>query len=155
MIVSINTFYLICVIFAVLCAVPALYTRFIEKKGDERDWSYLFVILLLPLNWCTPAIFTITSCDEYTKDVLLFPTPNYSLGNHAYIVNQTDTSLYLEHIVYGVVSARRIKDNVIIEPETIYRHREVKIEYILKDAPENIQTNNNNGSVHCRLSCLP
>ena len=154
MIISIYTYYAICAVFVLLCAIPALYTRFVKKKGNDKDWTYLLVILLVPLNWYTPAIFTVTGCEEYTKEVLLFPTSNYSLGEHAYVVNQTGGSLYLEYIVYGNVRADKILDNVIIEPETTYQHTRVTIEYVLEEAPESINSKSD-GSVHCRLSCLP
>ena len=153
MIISIYTYYVICAIFVLLCAIPALYTRYIKKKGNDKDWTYLLVVLLVPLNWYTPAIFTITSCEEYTKEVLLFPTSDYSLGEHAYVINQTDGDLFLKYIVYGNVSADKIHDDVIIKPGTTHQHTRVTIEHVLEEAPESISTKSD-GSVSCRLSCL-
>ena len=152
MIISIHTYYIICAVFALICAIPALYTRFVKKKGNDKDWTYLLVVLLVPLNWYTPAIFTVTSCEEYTKEVLLFPTSEYSLGEHAYVVNQTEHSLYLEYIVYGNVRSDKVGDDVIIAPGTTHQHPRVTIEYVLEEAPESVQTKSD-GAINCRLSC--
>ena len=151
MIISINTYLIFCGAFALLCFLPALYTRFVKKQGNKMDWTYMMVILLVPINWYTPGILTITSCEEYTKEVLLFPKSEYSLGKHSYIVNETNESLYLDFIVYGKVD-KDIPKNAIINAGATYKAPIVSVGYVLTNPPERVRTKSS-GSVVSVLSC--
>ena len=153
MIVSSTTFAVIYSSLAAMCILPALYFRFIKKQGNSKDWLYALLILLLPINWFTPAIITVTSCNEYTKNVLLLPNSEFSSGMHSYIVNESDEPLYYENIVYGSVNPDRVPDDAIIMPQTSFKAEGVvTMDYILTEAPDQISTKGS-GAVRHRISC--
>jgi len=152
MIISFNTYLILCGAFALICFLPALYTRFVKKQGNKMDWTYILVLLLVPLNWYTPGILTITSCEEYTKEVLLFPSSEYSLGKHSYIINKTNESLYLDFIVYGNVDKNDVPEDATIAAGAIYKAPIVSVGYVLTDPPESVRTKSS-GSVISVLSC--
>ena len=152
MIITLNAYFIICGIFALVCALPALYTRFVKKQGNKMDWTYLLVFLLIPVNWYTPGILTVTSCDEYTKDVLMFPSSEYSLGKHCYIINKTDSKLYLNFIVYGDVDKDEIHEDAIIDAGTTYKAPIVSVNHVLTNPPESVRTKSD-GQVESVLLC--
>jgi len=153
MIVSSTTFAVIYSSLAAMCILPALYFRFIKKQGNSKDWLYALLLLLLPVNWFTPAIITVTSCNEYTKNVLLFPNSKFSSGMHSYIVNESDRPLYYESIVYGSVNSDRVSDDAIIMPQTTFKAEGVvTVNYILEGAPDEISSKGS-GAVRYRVSC--
>ena len=153
MIISSTTFAVIYSALAAMCILPPLYFRFIKKQGNGKDWFYALLLLLLPVNWFTPAIITITDCGEYTKRVLLLPNSKFSMGMHNYIVNESDVPLYYENIVYGSVNPDRVPDDAIIMPQTMFKAEGVvTMDYIFVEAPDEISTKGS-GAVRHRVSC--
>jgi len=144
---------MICGIFAILCIIPALYARLIKKQGNRLDFSILFIAILVPVNWYTPAVFHVTDCNQYTKDILLFPNSTYSLGRHNYIINDSNSDLLLEYIVYGNVKPEKVKDDTIIEPKETYQAPFIHLDYVFEQAPESINTKGD-GMVKTKLSCF-
>lgn len=152
MIVSLNTYYFICAIIVLLCLSPALYTRFVKKQGNKRDWSAVLILILLPINWFTPAVFTVESCGTYTKNILLLPSSDYSLGRHNYIENKSTNDLLLEYIAYGNVAEDEVGDNITIKAGDTKEVPEIHINYVFESAPESVKLKGK-GTVHTRLSC--
>lgn len=152
MIISLNTYYIFCGIVVAACILPYLYGRYILKQGDKFGWSWIPLVLLIPINWYTPAVYDVKGCDDYTKEILIFPTGDYSLGRHNYIINNGDTPLLLEYIVYGNVSDEDINEDEYIIPGQTLEAPFVHLNYVFEEAPESIKLKGK-GAVHSRLSC--
>ncbi len=154
MIVSINTYYIVCGIIVFLFAIPALYSRFIKKSGSKMDFIiFLGIVLLVPINWFTPAVFNVTSCDEYTKEIVLLPNSEYSLGRHNYIINNSSSALYLEYIVYGRVNPNEVEEDIVIKQGETYKAPFIHLDYPLEAAPSSVRMKGD-GMVKTRLSCI-
>lgn len=152
MIISSDAYTILVIAIVVASILPYLISKFIMKKGDKLGWTWICALLVFPINWYTPAVFDVTDCGIYTKDVLIFPKGDYSLGRHNYIVNNSDQELYLEYVVYGKVAPEDIDENVLIAPNTTYKAPFIHLNHVFEEAPNSIKLKGD-GSVRYRLSC--
>lgn len=153
MIISNTLFYVICGVIAVLILIPSIKKKFVSGS-DSFHWSVVFLAVLIPLFLFTPNIYTVTDCDNYTKEVLLLPKDDYQMGKHSYIVNNSDKGLYLAYIVYGTASTNN--DDIIIVPGASEECQE-PIDYVLEEAPLSISIDRKSkikGEVKSELSCF-
>lgn len=152
MIVSINTYYIICGIIVACGVLPTAYNHFISKRPNIFAYSWVLVLLTAPLNWFTPAVYNVTDCGEYTKNILLLPKGDYSLGRHNYIVNESENTLYFEYITYGKVSPDEVGEDQYIEAGETGEIPVVHINFLFRE-PDNSIRLKSDGAVRTRLSC--
>ncbi|MCD0489935.1 hypothetical protein LPB86_16960 [Pedobacter sp. MC2016-14] len=156
MIVSVQTYNILLLAILILIAIRPLYTRFIKKQGNKHDWMFALLILLLPINWYTPTFINVTSCNNFTKEVLIFPGQkegvNYSYGWSNYVVNNSPDNLVFEYIYYG--DNKREDDEVdeIIPPGKIAKVNEVKIDFVFEPQAESVSTKSR-GATKTSLYC--
>lgn len=156
MIVSLNTYLIIIGIFCLLIVIKPLYTRFIKKEESKNDAILLLLLLTIPINWFTPTILTITDCNNYRKEVVLFPTTKdgikISYGKASYIFNNTDRNLIFEYYYYGDNTPAAGEDNKVIEPKQHAKVNVVSIDYILSEPAESVSTKSS-GATKTVLRC--
>lgn len=156
MIVSVQTYNILLLAILILIAIRPLYTRFIKKQGNKHDWMFALLILLLPINWYTPTFINVISCNNFTKEVLIFPGQkegvNYSYGWSNYVVNKSPDNLVFEYIYYG--DNKREDDEVdeIIPPGQIAKVNEVKIDFVFEPQAESVSTKSR-GATKTSLYC--
>lgn len=151
MIVSLTVYYIICGLVVLLLLSPFFYFRFIKGIKKDRDFTALLALFIVPFNWVMPPVITVTDCENYTKDVVIFPTNGYSLGKHSYVVNNSTSNLYFEAIVYG--NDNPDVDDTIIKPGEIYDCPILHINYVLETPPSSVSIKGS-GTVHYHLSCM-
>lgn len=152
MVISSTIFYVTCGILAVLILIPSIRKKFMQG-GSNFHWSAVFLAIFIPIGLFTPYVYTVTNCDEYTTEILIFPTSEYKMGNHCYVSNKSDKGLYVQFIVYGTVSNDKINDNVIVTPGTIELIKDHSIDYKFTDAPSSISSKSG-GEIKSELSCF-
>lgn len=157
MIITFTTYYIIIgVVTALIFSVP-LYNRFVKGEGAGKDYFYFLALIWFPVNWYTPAIYTITDCDVYTKEILIFPktVQGYDLKNGwcNYIINKSQRRITLFDEVYGNVDEEDIARDVIIEPGTMYKAPFVHLDYIFQKPPNSVSTKKG-GDIKHRVACL-
>ncbi len=100
MIVSEKNFHIILIVLGICIIIKPLYSRLIRREGNRFDAMYLLLLLLLPVNWYTPKIITVTGCGQYTKEVALAPTTKdgvkISYGKKTHIFNNSNNPIYLD-----------------------------------------------------------
>lgn len=151
MIISLSAYYTICGLVAFAAIFPILYGR-MKKMGNKYDWTWIFILILIPINWFTPAIYEVEGCGNYTKKILIAPNEDYSLGEHNYIINNSDSDLFFEFIGYGNFNHDKIGDDVIIGMGTSYKAPIISIDYVFETAPKFVNTKKD-GEIRTRLSC--
>ena len=82
-----------------------------KVKEKELFWSIAFIstaIIVFWISWFTPTLYFITACNEYTKQVVLFPTiyqnNKLTYGNHIYINNTSKEIISIESSIYWNIS---------------------------------------------------
>lgn len=150
MIISETTYYIIVGMIVACGILPILYGR-ITKTG-RFQWTWVIILLTIPLNWYTPAIYDVTDCGVYTKKVLFLPTGEFSLGQHNYIINNSDEDLFFEYIVYGDATLDEDEFDMIIGPGATYEAPVITINYLFTDAPSSVRSKSS-GRTQYRLSC--
>lgn len=157
MIVSAQTYHIILIVLAVLICIPPLYTRFLKKKGSHLDWMYLLLLLLVPVNWYTPTVLTISDCNQYTKEVVLFPVTragiSFSNGRQNYIINTSKRNLKFEYLFYGDNRRKEGQADQLILPENVVIVNEVTISYVF-EKPESSVSTKSGGATKTALYCL-
>ncbi|EDM34961.1 hypothetical protein PBAL39_00475 [Pedobacter sp. BAL39] len=157
MIVAAQTFHIILIAIAVLICLKALYTRFITKQGNKDDWMVLLLLILVPINWYTPTVLTISDCNQYTKEVVLFPGQragiSYTYGRKNYIINQSKRNLKFEYLFYGDNRREEGQVDQLILPENVVIVNEVTISYLF-EAPEKSVSTKSSGATKTLLYCL-
>ena len=156
MIVSVQAYNIILIAISILIAIRPLYTRFIKKQGNKHDWMFALLILLLPINWYTPTFINVTSCNNFTKEVLIFPGQkdgvNYSYGRSNYVVNKSITNLVLEYVYYGDNKREGDEVDQIIPPGKIAKVNEVKIDFVFEAQAKSVSTKSS-GATKTSLYC--
>lgn len=150
MIISTTTYYIIVGLIIACGILPVLYGR-ITKTG-RFGWTWIIILFTIPLNWYTPTIYNVSDCDVYTKEVLFLPKGDFDMGQHNYIVNNSDKELFFEYIVYGSATLDEDEMDLIIEPGTTCEVPVISIDYLFKDAPESVSSKSA-GETKYRLSC--
>lgn len=156
MIISYLSYKILVIVLAILFVGPTVLKKFKKnKKTTFADFSFVLVLLLLPLNWYTPTIITVNSCDEYTKEVLILPKDGYSMGKCNYIVNNSDSDLALAHIAYQrVTRPDNTNEVVVIKPKETYTATNlVSIDYLFEDIPETVKSKSDE-TVKTALYCV-
>jgi len=154
MIISYTTYMVLVGIIAAIAIIPTLISK-IKKKGNKGFGSYSFILLviLLPINWYTPTILDVTDCGNYTKNILIFPKDGYSMGKYNYIVNNSKSALALDYIPYGNVKDEDIPESVLIRTGKNHQANIVKIDYLFEDIPSSIKLKSK-GAVRTALYCF-
>ena len=156
MIVSVQTYNILLIAISILIAIRPLYTRFIKKQGNKHDWMFALLVLLLPINWYTPTFINVTSCNNFTKEVLIFPGQkegvNYSYGWSNYVVNKSPDNLVFEYIYYGDNKREDDEIDKIIPPGQIAKVNEVKIDFVFEPQAESVSTKSR-GATKTSLYC--
>lgn len=157
MLISVTT-YTAFIFFILGCAfLPFFY--FLVKEKKKKFWSFLILLILVPIDMYTPAVTLVDDCGKYTSKVMIFPTGEFERGNHGYIVNNSESALFLETIVYSEEGAdikaaeERIVFAIIAPGETYQTYFGGRPDYIFEDAPESIQMKKGTEKVTYRLSC--
>ncbi|SOD18366.1 hypothetical protein [Pedobacter xixiisoli] len=157
MIVSAQTYNIILIGIVVLVALRPLYTRLIKKEGSKHDWMFALLLLLLPTNWYTPTFITVTSCNTFTKEVLIFPTQkdgvSYSYGWCNYVINKAQQPLAFEYVYYGDNQPEEDEKNQVIQPNGIGKVDEVVIDFIFEPKAKSVSTKSS-GATKTSLYCL-
>lgn len=157
MLVSTTTYYILIVVIIVLIIAFPLYARFIKKAGNKFDFIYFLLFILLPINWYTSTIYTITNCNEFTKEVLIFPTEKggykFEMGWYNYIINKSNETLFFEHIYYGSDEPKEDQINVEISPNSIERVGVVVIDYLFTEPEDTVRTKSS-GETKTTLYCI-
>ena len=157
MIVSVQNYNILLIAILILITIKPLFSRFIKKQGNKHDWMFALIILLLPINWYTPTFINVTSCNNFTKEVLIFPGQkdgvNYSYGWSNYVVNKSVNNLVLEYVYYG--DNKRESDEVdeIIRPGKIAKVNEVKIDFVFEAQAKSISSKSS-GATKTSLYCM-
>ena len=156
MIVTAQTYNIILAVFAGMISIKPLYCRFIKKQGKKDDWMFLFILILLPVNWYTPTIILITDCGKFTKEVVLFPTKkegiNISYGRNNYIINHSKQTLAFEYLYYGNDQKKEDQRDFVIFPDKTATVNEVKIDYIFESPAKSVSTKSS-GATKTMLYC--
>jgi len=157
MIVSAQTFHIILIVIAVLIGLKVAYTHFIAKQGNKDDWMALLLLILVPINWYTPTVLTISDCNQYTKEVVLFPGQragiSYNYGRKNYIINQSKRNLKFEYLFYGDNRRKEGQADQLILPENVVIVNEVTISYLFEKPEESVSTKSS-GATKTQLYCL-
>ena len=125
-------------------AIPS-YLRFVKKKGGKYDLLFLLVFLVLPIYWFTPKIITVTDCNQYKKEVVLFPTTikdtiDITYGIKTYVFNVSKEYLYFDYICYGNAKKEEDEEYHIIYPNKFIKENTSGIEYVFETPPESLTT---------------
>jgi len=156
MIVTAQTYTIILVAILVLISLKPLYTKLVKKQGKKDDWMFLLIILLLPINWYTPTILTVTDCNQFTKEVVLFPTEkegiSMSYGRKNYIFNHSKQTLGFEYLYYGSDQKEDDHRDLVIFPNKTATVNEVKIDYVF-EAPAKSVSTKSSGATKTMLYC--
>ncbi len=156
MIVSSNTYIIVLIAIALLICAKPLYARFVKKQGNKYDAMYLLILILLPVNWYTPKITTVTDCGSFQDEVVLFPANKNGVaigyGKNTYIFNNSDKKLLFEYLYYGNVSADTDEVNQIIEPGKSVKVNTISINYIFEE-PDASVSSKSNGVTQTWLYC--
>jgi len=157
MLVSSNTYLIFIAILVVLIVSFPLYARFVKKQNNKYDIIYFLLLLILPINWYTPTVYTITNCNEYTKEVLLFSTEkdgfSFEIGRKNYIINKSDKTLFFENVYYGNNERQEDEIDVEIAPNTIEKINVVTIDYLFTEPDDTVSTKSN-GATKTALYCI-
>lgn len=151
MIISTNAFYACCVGLIAIGLISMYYSQ--QKTGGFKWWSFIMLLLIVPFSLLTPAVYDVKGCDDYSKEILIFPKEGYSLGRYSYVINNSDRDIYLKTIVFGDGNTTADED-ITIEPGTHYRAEVGEIHYPFKEIPESIIITNKPGDeIRYSLSC--
>lgn len=157
MIVSSQTYNIILVAIIILVALRPLYTRLIKKQGNKHDWMFALLFLLLPINWYTPTFITVTACNSFTKEVLIFPGSrdgvDYGYGWCNYIVNKSKNTLVCEYVYYGDSERKEDEKDQIIAPTVVGKVNEVKIDFVFEAQAKSVSTKSS-GATKTSLYCM-
>jgi len=157
MIIPAQTYNIILIAIVILTALKPLFTRFIKKQGNKHDWMFALLILLLPINWYTPTFITVTECEKFTKEVLLFPGKkdgvSYSYGWNNYVINKSKQTLVFEYVYYGDSKREEDETDQIIKPNAIGKVNEVVIDYIFEPQAKSVSTKSS-GATKTSLYCM-
>ena len=157
MIVSVQTYNIILIASVILVAIKPLFSRFVKKQGSKHDWMFAPLVLLLPINWYTPTFINVTSCNNYTKEVLIFPGQkdglSYSYGWNNYIVNKSLDNLVFEYVYYGDNKREDDEADKIIPPGKIAKVNEVKIDFVFEAQAKSVSTKSS-GATKTSLYCM-
>lgn len=137
----------IILIVAFIIAMGGL-SLFLEKRKAMKFPGVFIVIAIafsIYLNRVFPFVYTITDCETYKTEILLAPKmingTEITLGNKAWINNESDYYLYVEAITYGH-SGKNYSDHEV-EPHTCLQAKAYDIDYIFKEPPRSIRTKSN------------
>jgi hypothetical protein len=153
MAVSFTVYLVIVGVIAAIAIIPYLFGK-LKKKKEKGFWEYSFLLLiiLLPINWYTPTILNVTDCGVYEKNVLIFPKSGYTMGRYNYITNNSTHNLALEYVVFGNVKETDVPQNVFIKSGELHCAKIVHIEYLFTEIPSSIRLKGN-GAVRSALFC--
>ena len=156
MIVSVQTYNILLIVILILVAIKPLFSRFVKKQGNKHDWMFALLILLLPINWYTPTFINVSSCNNFTKQVLIFPGQkdgvSYSYGWNNYVVNKSLGNLAFEYIYYGDNKREGDEVDQIIPPGKIAKVNEVKIDFVFEAQAKSVSTKSS-GATKTSLYC--
>lgn len=147
-------------IFVILaCAFLPFFYHYVKER-KKKYWFFLILLVLVPIDMYTPSVLTVKACGEYTQQVLIFPTKDFTNGYHSYIVNESDSPIYLETVIYTEkentnpdINEKDLEYMIIPAKETCQRHSSKSPDYLFIDAPENIQIDKGKVELRYRLSC--
>jgi predicted membrane channel-forming protein YqfA (hemolysin III family) len=157
MIVSSATYIVVLLLIAAFIVAKPLYARFIKKQDNKYDAMYFLLLILLPINWFTPAIITVTECGKYQKEITLIPTTKegvkLSYGKHLYVFNNSKSTVIVEDIPFGNVDESDVSPLITIETgKNAAVKGNVVIDYIFEEVPRSVKTKSD-GEVKTALYC--
>ncbi|MDR2915315.1 MAG: hypothetical protein LBV74_10875 [Tannerella sp.] len=156
MIVSVNVYYVILALIVLALFIKPLYARFIKKQGNKYDAMYLLIIFLLPVNWYTPKIISVTDCGEYKKEVVLFPAKRNGVemgyGKNTFIFNDSDKKLILEYHFYGKNTPDEDEVDAMILPGNYVKINRVGVDHIFETLPDKVSSKSG-GATKTSLRC--
>lgn len=156
MIISYTAYLVVVAIIAAIAVIPALISNINKNKRKNKGlagYSFLLLVILLPVNWYTPTILNISDCDNYIKEILIFPKDGYSMGKYNYITNNTSKTLALEYIPYGDVNDKDLPESLLIRAGENHRASIVHIDYLFEKIPTSIKLKSK-GAVRSALYCF-
>jgi len=157
MLISDSTYLIFMIVLAAFIIAFSVYQERIKKSGKKYRFTFLFLLLFLPINWYTPTVYTITDCDEYTKEVLVFPIQKdgykFEMGWYNYIINKSNEKLIFENIYYGLNEPKENEVDVEISPNSIKRINVVAINYLFTEPDQTVRTNSS-GATKTALYCI-
>ncbi|WP_231426590.1 hypothetical protein [Pedobacter sp. Leaf250] len=156
MIVSSQTYAIILIAIVVLISLKPLYSKLVKKQGKKDDWMFLLILLILPINWYTPTLITVTDCNQFIKEVMLFPAKregiSISYGRKNHIFNHSKQTLGLEYLYYGSDKKEDGQRDLVIFPGKTAMVNEVKIDYVF-EAPAKSVSTKSSGATKTMLYC--
>lgn len=157
MLVSETTYYVVVAIIAASIRAFPLYARFVKKQDNKYDIIYFLLLILFPINWYTPTVYTITDCNEFSKEVLLLPTErdgiSFGMGSFNYIINNSNKNLYFENVYYGDVKPNENVSDIEIESGAVEKINIISIDYLFTE-PDEFVSSKSGGAVKTVLYCL-
>lgn len=150
-------YFIVIGVIAILISIIPLYTRFAKRQGNKRDYTFLLILLLIPINWFIPRILTVYNCSDYKIEVALFPTnlEGKAIGytnKKTYIVNKGAYPLSYENIVYGEATLKENQKDVIIPFGDIVEVPVIFIDYLFQ-VPSASVSSKTSGEVKTALFC--
>ena len=112
-------------------------------------------ILIIGYIWFLPNVYTISDCNNYERDILIFPKESnnikMSYGNHSYVINNSNNKLHTKTYVYG---SSHFKENIdgTIRPKTTKEINIQKFDEIFEIPPRKIKTKGS-GSRRYYIGC--
>jgi hypothetical protein len=157
MIVSSTAYIIVLLLLAALIVAKPLFARFIQKQDNKYDAMYFLILILLPINWYTPAIITVTECGKYQKEITLIPTTKegvkISYGKHLYVFNKSKSTVFVEDIAFGKVDESDMNALITVEAgKNAIVKGNVVIDYIFEEVPSTVKTKSD-GEVKTSLYC--
>jgi hypothetical protein len=157
MIVSSTAYILVLLLLAAIIVAKPLFARFIQKQDNKYDAMYFLILILLPINWYTPAIITVTECGKYQKEITLIPTTKEGVqifyGKHLYVFNKSKSTVFVEDIAFGDVDESDLNALITVETgKNAIVKGNVVIDYIFEEVPSTVRTKSD-GEVKTSLYC--
>lgn len=157
MIASMSTYYIIIGVIVAIAGILYLLFKRRNKGGISSLIMVGTVILLIVININVPRCLTVEACEQYTEEVILFPTTlgdaKTSYGKFTYIINNSEQPLGLEYVYYGSNVAKDDEEDVLIMPKEVQRVKGITIDYLFTE-PENTVSTKSDGVTKTHLLCL-
>lgn len=140
-----------------------IWILFYKVKEEQKIWSLIIMVCLVlsfVISFFTPTLYTVNACNQYTEQVVLFPTTyknqKLTYGSHTYIDNTSKEAITIESIIYWNVSEKNAQkaydnDREINAGEfvTIPIH---SIDYVFTSSPSTVSTKSD-GEIKYELYC--
>lgn len=132
--------------------IVGLFYLFGRKSQGLKNLGFLLGIGVVGVSrWVFPNVYTIDECGKVTAEFLILPTSTHygntmTYGSHCYLINNTDTELWIETALYGNKTAENSADEIITEtvpPKSDQKFDVISLDYFFED-PRSIRTRSRN-----------